>query len=102
MIIKEVKSNPYHVLKTFTENQSKHLILRSDEATLIKLTELPILDRYSTGSVFTKKTITDVALKVELEKKNSKEEIKIETPTEKPRPSLKEIDEKLLTIDDFL
>ncbi len=102
MIIKEVKSNPYHVLKTFTENQSKHLILRSDEATLIKLTELPILDRYSTGSVFTKKSITDVALNVELEKKNSKEEIKIETPTEKPRPSLKEIDEKLLTIDDFL
>ena len=102
MILKEVKSNPYHVLKTFTESINKHLILRSDTIDTIKLTELPIMDRYSTGSIITKKNILDVNLQSELEKKDNGEKITITKEVEKKRPSLKEIDEKLLTIDDFL
>ena len=102
MIIKEVKSNPYHVLKTFTENANSHLILRTDEINEIKLTELPIMDRYSTGSAISKKTIIDVNVKTTLIKKDDKIEPNIKEMTEKPKISLKEIDERLLTIDDFL
>ncbi len=101
MILKEVKSNPYKVLKTFIESNNKYLILRSNTIDKIKVTELPILDRYSTGSIITKNNVTEVAVDVELQKQ---EEIEIifPDPPEKPRPSLTEIDEKLLTIDDFL
>ena len=104
MILKEVKSNPYHVLKTFTENNNTHLILRSDTIDTIKLTELPILDRYSTGSMITKKQLTDVNVVVELIKKDTEEivNIKENVNIEKPRISIKEIDDRLLTIDDFL
>ena len=102
MIIKEVKSNPYHVLKTFTESTNSHLILRGDEITEIKLTELPIMDRYSSGSTISKKAIIDCNVKLSLVKKNEKIETKINEYVEKPKISLKEIDERLLTIDDFL
>lgn len=104
MILKEVKSNPYRVLKTFTEPNNKHLVLRSDNGLeIIKLTELPILDRYSTGSTITKNDLTDVNVDVELQKKEEEEiELIVPDTKEKPRPNLKEIDEKLLTIDDFL
>ncbi|MBQ8892591.1 MAG: DNA topoisomerase IV subunit A [Bacilli bacterium] len=102
MIIKEVKSKPYHVLKTFTEANNSHLVLRTDEIVELKLTELPIMDRYSTGSAISKKEIIDCNIKVNLVKKNEKIENKIDENVEKPKISLKEIDERLLTIDDFL
>lgn len=102
MILKEVKSNPYHVLKTFTENNNTYLVLRTDEITTLKITELPILDRYSTGSMISKKTINDINIQVSLIKKEEEEVVNIKETQEKPRPSLKEIDERLLTIDDFL
>ena len=102
MILKEVKSNPYHVLKTFTEPDNSHLILRSKENKIIKLTELPILDRYSVGSVITKDKILDVNVLVSLTKKDEKIETNIKNTVTKPRITIKEIDERLLTIDDFL
>ena len=102
MILKEVKSNPYHVLKTFAENNNTYLILRSDTIDTIKITELPILDRYSTGSSITKKKLLDVNLEVSLIKKEEEISINIKENVEKPRISLKEIDDRLLTIDDFL
>ncbi len=102
MILKEVKSNPYHVLKTFTENHNSYLILRTDEINEIKLTELPIMDRYSTGGNISKKDIIDCNIKVNLIKKDNEEKININENVEKPKVSLKEIDERLLTIDDFL
>ena len=100
MILKEIKSNPYHVLKTFTESSNSYLILRTNEINEIKLTELPIMDRYSTGSNISKKEIQDVNILVSLEKSNDISSIK--EVSEKPKISLKEIDERLLTIDDFL
>ena len=102
MILKEVKSNPYHVLKTFTENINTYLVLRNGEVETIKLTELPILDRYSTGSQITKKDITDVNISITLQKKEEINKVEIKEVSEKPKISIKEIDERLLTIDDFL
>ena len=102
MILKEVKSNPYHVLKTFTESNNSYLIIRTNEIVELKITELPIMDRYSTGSTISKKDINDCNLKFDLIKKDENLEPKIENNVEKPKISLKEIDERLLTIDDFL
>ena len=102
MILKEIKSNPYHVLKTFTENTNTHLVIRSSENIIMKLTELPILDRYSTGSTIMKNNIEDVNILVSLEKKEKEVEINIQPTTTKPRISIQEIDDRLLTIDDFL
>ena len=102
MILKEIKSNPYHVLKTFTEPTNSHLILRTDEIMEMKLTELPILDRYSTGSTISKKEIIDANISVSLQKKTDNNISSIKETPEKPKISLKEIDERLLTIDDFL
>ena len=100
MILKEVKSNPYHVLKTFALKTNSHLILRGDDLIELKLTELPILDRYSTGSIISKQKINDVLTKYELEKEEVVKEI--DENVVKPKISLKEIDDRLLTIDDFL
>ena len=102
MILKEIKSNPYHVLKTFTENTNTHLVIRSSENIIMKLTELPILDRYSTGSTIAKNNIEDVNILVSLEKKEKEVEVNIQPTTTKPRISIQEIDDRLLTIDDFL
>ena len=102
MILKEIKSNPYHVLKTFTENTNTHLVIRSSENIIMKLTELPILDRYSTGSNITKNNIDDVNILVSLEKKENETEVNIQPTSIKPRISIQEIDDRLLTIDDFL
>ena len=102
MILKEIKSNPYHVLKTFTENNNTHLVIRSSENIIMKLTELPILDRYSTGSTITKNNIDDVNILVSLEKKEKEVEVNIQPTSTKPRISIQEIDDRLLTIDDFL
>ena len=102
MILKEIKSNPYHVLKTFTENTNTHLVIRSSENIIMKLTELPILDRYSTGSNITKNNIDDVNILVSLEKKENETEVNIQPTSTKPRISIQEIDDRLLTIDDFL
>lgn len=119
-VLREVKSNPYEILKTFTEDSKNYIGLKNEDLNTIKLTELPILDRYSTGSQISKHNIYDayvVASLVRQEKEQVKitsfednkepEEIEVleieeEKPTKKDKVSLKEIDDRLMTIDDFL
>ena len=96
-IIKEVKTNPYYILKTFILDYKNELGLKTGtEINEIKLTELPISDRYKTGSTISKADIIDV---FDIKKIISKEDnIKIE----KENLNLDEVDKKILTIDDFL
>ena len=96
-IIKEVKTNPYYILKTFILDYKNELGLKTGtEINEIKLTELPISDRYKTGSTISKTDIIDV---FDIKKIISKEDnIKIE----KENLNLDEVDKKILTIDDFL
>lgn len=98
LLVRDVKTNPYHILKTFI-NVKKIGILTTD-INYMKVTELPIVDRYSTGTVINKKGIVDcfeevTLTKEEKEKPNIIEEEIIEI-------SLDDVDEKILTIDDFL
>ena len=65
----------------------------------IKVTELPIVDRYSTGTVINKKGIKDCFEIINLTKE-TKEEKQYEE--EIIDISLDDVDEKILTIDDFL
>ena len=109
LLLKEVKSNPQEIIKAFIGDTKHSIILLSGNDTKeIKFTEIPIMDRYSIGSSITKKKIDnvyevanltkdDVNIVKEISKPVTKEESKL-----KKEVSLKEIDDKFMTIDDFL
>ena len=107
LVLKEVKSNPQQVTKAMIVNPKTMITIKTSlEDAQIKLTEVPIMDRYSTGSSIIKAHVMDVFEKVNI----SKDEIKDEEISEVPKAetinkkevSLKEIDDKFMTIDDFL
>lgn len=103
LLVRDVKTNPYHILKTFID--VKKLGILTNEIKSIKVTELPIVDRYSTGTVISKIGIKDCFEQKELEKNNVDEikQVKVkEIEEEILEISLDEVDEKILTIDDFL
>ena len=103
LVIREVKSNPHKVLKAFIEDSKEHLGLKSSKIIDIKLTELPISDRYSIGKELTKHNVTDAFIFKNLVEKNISEtkEEKKEIP-KKEQVDLNDIDSRLMTIDDFL
>ena len=111
-IVREVKTNPYKVLKTFVVDNKEFIGIKNGDIKTMKLTELPIADRYSTGSLISKHPLTDSFIVANLTKATKEEatlvkveeiEVLEEPPTpKKERVSLKEIDDRLMTIDDFL
>lgn len=114
LIIREVKTNPYQVLKTFVADVKEFIGIKNEDIKTLKLTELPIVDRHSIGSLISKKSLQDAFLvatltPASLEETASREETvgnieeeKVTEPAKKDRISLKEIDDRLMTIDDFL
>ena len=97
-IVREIKTNPYYILKTFIINYKETLGLKlKTEIIEIKLTEIPIMDRYSTGSSISKSEIVDVFETKILEFKEE-----VNTKIEKENIDLDTIDQKMMTIDDFL
>lgn len=102
MLVREVKANPYKIVKTFTLDAKEFIGIKTSDIMELKLTELSIMDRYSTGNNITKEKIKEAFRIVKLIKKDDNEESNIKEEIKKPRPSLKEIDDRLLTIDDFL
>ena len=96
-VVREVKTNPYAIIKAFIIHYKEMLNIKTaSELIEIKLTEIPIAERLSTGSTIAKTKILDVYPNYELvsgvvEEKQEKENI-----------SLEEIDKKMMTIDDFL
>ena len=126
LLLREVKTNPYKTFKTFMIHSREAIGIKTSSIQLLKNSEFPIMDRYSTGSLISKEDIYDCFKVITLLKKDQmeeptvvedvlveeKEEEKIEsalvveevpkTKPEKVRVSLKEIDDRLMTIDDFL
>ena len=96
-VVREVKTNPYTIIKAFIIHYKEMLNIKTaSELIELKLTEIPIAERLSTGSTIAKTKILDVYPNYELvsgivEEKQEKENI-----------SLEEIDKKMMTIDDFL
>ena len=149
LLLREVKTNPYHTVKTFMTTSKEHIGIKTPDINLLKTSEFSIMDRYSTGSTVSKHDIIDAFKVVDLVTKDNliidntndnndspvieeptvkkletasdiTEQILMETKIEKtekqeikPIPkkeekketakvSLKEIDDRLMTIDDFL
>lgn len=99
-IIREVKTNPYYILKTFIIGYKESLLYVTKDGLLsIKLTELPITDRYGTGTNISKQDILDIFKEVDVVSKEAQEQ---ESVIEKENINLETIDEKIMTIDDFL
>ena len=96
-VVREVKTNPYTIIKAFIIHYKEMLYIKTaSELIEMKLTEISIADRISTGSTIAKTKILDVYPKVELIEETKKEKI------DKENISLDEIDKKMMTIDDFL
>ena len=96
-IVRDVKTNPYHIIKTFIVSNKILLGIKDGlEINELKITELPITDRYSTGTVISKNDIIDVFEIKNLISEETKEELVHD------EVSLEQIDEKILSIDDFL
>ena len=102
MLVREVKANPYKVVKSFACPKDSTIIIKTSELIPVKLTELSIMDRYSTGNTITKEKIKDAFTLVSVSHKEDEIKPDLNTQGIKNRPSLKEIDERLMTIDDFL
>ena len=125
-VLREVKSNPYEVLATFIEDPKNYIGIRNEDIINLKLTELPIADRYSIGSQISKRELNDAFVIATLTRpEKTQTQVKISTFTDnrdpgeielldieeeeepkkvakKDKVSLKEIDDRLMTIDDFL
>ena len=103
LIIREVKTNPHRIKKMFITNpKDKFGIVTKNGITIIKNSEITISDRHSTGSNISKSKIKDVFITPELKSKKDIEEIIEVEEVKKEDVSLKEIDDKMMTIDDFL
>ena len=104
-IIRDVKTNPYYIIKSFIINNKKVLVYKTkDEFIETKNTDYPIVDRLSTGTQFTKQEILDFFVKQDMQTKEDLENIVEVVPVveEKKEVSLDNIDERIMTIDDFL
>ena len=113
LLLREVKTNPYHVINVFITDNKKHFGIKlNNKIEEIKNTDLPISDRYKTGSTISKDKIYDVFMITSLEKEQEevkleeKEEIKEIKEVKEVKPShqisLLEIDEELSRIDELL
>ena len=113
MFMKEIKSNPSKVVKAYVINNKESIVIVSDNYTKdLKLTEVPIMDRYSNGSYVIKDRIINSYLKQELLSKENFENLeykedKLPEQTELNfdmlnKESLKQIDDKMVRINNFL
>lgn len=108
LIIREVKSNPQEIISSFVSDVKHNIVVKTINKDIkLKLSEIPIMDRYSVGSTLTKSKVQAVYQPTELIKKEDKpavvsKPVTKEESKEKKEVSLKEIDDKFMTIDDFL
>ena len=97
-LIRDVKTNPYRIIKTFIiSNRLSIGIKQAEGIKELKVTEAPILDRYSTGSSIGTKNIVSAFRITDINDCDTKVEKDIEEKVD-----LKSIDERIMTIDDFL
>ena len=113
MFMKEIKSNPSKVVKVYVTNpKNKIVVVSKDYTKEIKLTEIPIMDRYSNGSYIIKDKIIDSYLEKELLTKDdfaTLEYIEDKKPEQSQlnfdmlnKESLKQVDDKMVIINNFL
>ncbi len=113
MFMREIKSNPSKVVKVFvTDVKNTIMVITSTTKKEMKLTEIPIMDRYSNGSNIIKGKIKDSYLEEEIISKDDfkdLEYIEDKKPTQQKlnfdnlyKESLKQVDDKMVIINNFL
>ncbi|MDD6879014.1 MAG: DNA topoisomerase IV subunit A [bacterium] len=103
LMLKEIKSNPHKLVSSFVVSSKDYVGIKQSEITYLKSTEFSIMDRYSTGSSIIKGNIREAFIKANLEdKKRINEKVELKKEIVSTKPSLKEIDDRLMTIDDFI
>ena len=68
LVLREVKTNPYEVVKAFVIDSREYIGIKTNEIVTFKNTEIPIMDRYSIGSNISKKEIRKTVTNVGEEK----------------------------------
>ena len=112
LLMKEIKSNPSKIIDVYLIPSKEEITVTSvNETKTLKLTEISIMDRQSNGSFIVKDKIINTYHNVGLSNKenddvvsqvNSNEEIVNTIKESKELKSLKTIDEKMMTIDEYL
>ena len=110
LLMKEIKSNPSKIVDAYLVPSKEEITVTSiAETRTMKLTEIPIMDRQSNGSFIMKDRVINSYNNVYLVSKNdekivdnSTEEAKIIAPSDRELKSLRTIDEKMMTIDEYL
>ena len=101
LLMKEIKSNPSKIIKAYIENSKTEIIITTTKETKqLRLTEISIMDRYSNGSYIVKDRIINTHLLVN--SLTEEQEDSSEPSVSKSTNNLKEIDDRIMTIDDLL
>lgn len=102
LLVRLIKTNPHKLISAYiTNSKDKIGMMNLKGIEILKNSEITIADRYSVGSTISKVRVISTFITKELENKDDKKEVEI-VVEEKKEVSLKEIDEEILTIDDFL
>ena len=113
LFMKEIKSNPSKIVSTYVEDNKKIIHVVTDKYDkAVKVVDIPIMDRYSNGSYVVKDKIKDSYLEVEVLSKDNFSGLEF-VEDKKPeqtqinfdmlnRQSLKEVDDRIVIINNFL
>ena len=113
LLMKEIKSNPSKIIRTYLMPLKEEIVINSISGSKeVKLTEISIMDRQSNGSFVVKDRVMDTHKCVSIVsqysddlKKSSDEEVVDEkkfVTMNKEAKSLKAIDDKIMNIDEIL
>ena len=104
LLMKVIKSNPSRIIRVYIEDSKNLIGVVSDNYTkVIKITEIPIMDRYSNGSYVIKdRIISSYNIKNMETYTDIEKDDKSYSKIEKSDISLKEIDDKLSNIDSII
>ena len=114
MFMKEIKSNPSHVVKVYIENKDTKIHLVTDNYDKdIKIIDIPIMDRYSNGSYVVKDRVNssyiDISEPISKENFDGMEYVEEKRPEQAQlsfdmlnKESLKAVDDRMVIINNFL
>ena len=117
MFMREIKSNPSQIVSAYVCSNKRVIeVVTGSSVKEVKLTDIPIMDRYSNGSYIVKDKIINSYMRCEVVDQDSfngslSSEEKVEEPKKEQavlnfdmlhKESLKEIDDRMIVINNFL
>ena len=115
LLMKEIKSNPSKIIKTYLINSKEEIVVNSISGKReVKLTEISIMDRQSNGSFIVKDRVMDSYKSIDIMDSyddckrdgilinDTNQGIKTVINNDKESKVLKNIDSKIMTIDEIL